>query len=114
MRQDGNWPCVHCPEALAFCSDWQDGSTTARRTGGGGRNMRFQDLGCGYGRRAGGRNDAAAGSTVGHGKVAEWLVEVGLDIVHEVRGPMRLWDFAERLKQRLGMPPVPPGRLCDA
>jgi hypothetical protein len=46
--------------------------------------------------------------------VAESLVEVSLSIVREVRGPMRLWDFARRLEQRLGMPRTPTGVLCDA
>jgi hypothetical protein len=27
---------------------------------------------------------------------------------------MRLWDFARRLEQRLGMPRTPTGELCDA
>lgn len=46
--------------------------------------------------------------------LARSLVELGLEIVHEARGPMRLWEFAARLRLRLGMPPVPAGELCDA
>lgn len=46
--------------------------------------------------------------------LADSLVELGLEIVREVRGPMRLWDFARRLEQRLGMPRVPAGELSDA
>jgi hypothetical protein len=48
-----------------------------------------------------------------HG-VAESLAELTLTIVRESRGPMRLWDFARRLEQRLGMPRTPTGQLCDA
>jgi hypothetical protein len=46
--------------------------------------------------------------------LAESLVAIGLEIVREGRGPMRLWDFAGRLQQRLGMPRVPAGELSDA
>jgi hypothetical protein len=42
------------------------------------------------------------------------LVELGLEIVSEVRGPMRLWDFSRRLRLRLGMPPLPLTDLSDA
>ena len=42
------------------------------------------------------------------------LVDLGLQIVGEVRGPMRLWDFSRRLGRRLGMPPVPLTDLSDA
>lgn len=42
------------------------------------------------------------------------FIALGLEIVRETRGPMRLWDFARRLGSRLGMPPVPLGDLCDA
>jgi hypothetical protein len=56
---------------------------------------------------------AAAGSTV-HTVLTESLVELGLEIVSEVRGPMRLWDFSRRLGRRLGMPPVPLTDLSDA
>lgn len=80
--------------------------------------MRFQELGCGRGHRISeeeGRDvTIPAEGPAGRGRLAEWLVEVGLEIVHEVRGPVRLWDFSQRLKTRLGMPPIPPGRLCDA
>ena len=46
--------------------------------------------------------------------VAASLAELSLAIVREGRGPMRLWDFARRLEQRLGMPRTPTGELCDA
>jgi hypothetical protein len=46
--------------------------------------------------------------------VAESLAELSLTIVRETRGPVRLWDFARRLEQRLGMPRTPTGQLCDA
>jgi hypothetical protein len=46
--------------------------------------------------------------------VARTFVDLGLSIVRETRGPMRLWDFARRLEQRLGMPRVPTGELCEA
>jgi hypothetical protein len=46
--------------------------------------------------------------------VARSFVELGLSIVRETRGPMRLWDFARRLERRLGMPRVPAGELCEA
>lgn len=80
--------------------------------------MRFHELGLktGGGLDRGQGVDAASVAEVAaqHGALAEWLVEVSLEIVHEVRGPMRLWDFAGRLKRRLGMPPVPTEKLCDA
>ena len=50
----------------------------------------------------------------GSAPVAASLVELSLAIVREGRGPMRLWDFAHRLRHRLGMPPVPTSDLCDA
>ena len=46
--------------------------------------------------------------------LADTLVELGLQIVGEVRGPMRLWDFSRRLGRRLGMPPLPLTDLSDA
>src|SRR5690348_5627045 len=46
--------------------------------------------------------------------VARSFVDLGLSIVRETRGPMRLWDFARRLERRLGMPRVPTGELCEA
>ena len=46
--------------------------------------------------------------------LSESLVEMGLQIVHEVRGPMRLWDFSRRLGTRLDMPPMPLSQLSDA
>ena len=49
-----------------------------------------------------------------YGVMSESLVELGLQIVHEVRGPMRLWDFSRRLGNRLGMPPVSLSELSDA
>lgn len=49
-----------------------------------------------------------------YGAMSDSLVELGLQIVHEVRGPMRLWDFSRRLGKRLGMPPVPLSELSDA
>ena len=49
-----------------------------------------------------------------YGVMSQTLVELGLQIVHEVRGPMRLWDFSRRLGSRLGMPPVPLSQLSDA
>jgi hypothetical protein len=55
----------------------------------------------------------SASSTL-HRHAAESLAELSLEIVREARGPMRLWDFATRLRHRLGMPPVPAGELCDA
>lgn len=59
-----------------------------------------------------GAGDAA--SWIHNRGAAESLVALGLEIVHESRGPMRLWEFAARLRHRLGMPPVPAGELCDA
>jgi hypothetical protein len=55
---------------------------------------------------------AAAGDV--YGILSESLVELGLQIVREVRGPMRLWEFSWRLGSRLGMPPVPLAELSDA
>jgi len=49
-----------------------------------------------------------------YGVMSESLVELGLQIVHEVRGPMRLWDFSRRLGTRLGMKPMPLSDLTDA
>ena len=46
--------------------------------------------------------------------LSESLIEMGLQIVHEVRGPMRLWDFSRRLGTRLGMPPMPLSELTSA
>src|SRR4051812_48970776 len=48
------------------------------------------------------------------GVLSETLVELGLQIVGEVRGPMRLWDFSRRLGRRLGMPPLPLTDLSEA
>lgn len=56
----------------------------------------------------------SAAGLLHHRGVAESLAELGLEIVREARGPMRLWEFAARLRHRLGMPPVPAGELCDA
>ena len=49
-----------------------------------------------------------------YGVLSESLVEMGLQIVREGRGPMRLWEFSWRLGHRLGMPPMPLGELSDA
>ena len=81
--------------------------------------MRFQESECGAIHPIGGGHGADAGNYAAEGaagrrKLTEQLVEIGLDIVHEVRGPMRLWDFTRRLGQRLGMPALPAGKLCDA
>jgi len=58
---------------------------------------------------------AAAGSnSIDALVLSQTLVELGLEIVGEVRGPMRLWDFSRRLGRRLGMPPVPLSDLSDA
>lgn len=46
--------------------------------------------------------------------LSERLVELGLQVVHEGRGPMRLWEFSYRLSHRLGMPPMRLGELSDA
>ena len=46
--------------------------------------------------------------------LSETLVDLGLQIVRETRGPMRLWEFSWRLGTRLGMPPMPLGELSDA
>ena len=89
--------------------------------------MRFDELGGRPGLLDGGAGQHPAGAYAGGGGggagfshlihnrgLAESLVELGLEIVHEARGPMRLWEFAARLGRRLGMPPVPAGELCDA
>lgn len=70
--------------------------------------MRFEDLG---GRFKLSSKSFPSPASPG---VAESLVELSLSIVRETRGPMRLWDFARRLEQRLGMPRTPTGILCDA
>ena len=79
--------------------------------------MRFQEFG-GRARWAGAGGAVEAGGSAAallhHRAAAESLAELSLDIVREARGPMRLWDFASRLRHRLGMPPVPAGELCDA
>jgi hypothetical protein len=49
-----------------------------------------------------------------YGVMSESLVRLGLQIVHEVRGPMRLWDFSRRLGSRLNMPAMPLSQLSDA
>lgn len=46
--------------------------------------------------------------------LSQTLVELGLQIVQEGRGPMRLWDFSRRLGSRLGMPPLPLPVLSEA
>ena len=56
---------------------------------------------------------AAASSTI-YGVLSESLVDLGLQIVREVRGPMRLWEFSWRLGDRLGMPPMPLSEISDA
>ena len=80
--------------------------------------MQFQEFGSGLGHQLN-RQTSLGSSDLGselfrQGRLTDWLVEVGLEIVHEVEGPMRLWDFSQRLRQRLRMPAIPPGRLCDA
>lgn len=67
--------------------------------------MRFEDLGKRF------ILSAPAYPTAG---ISESFVELSLSIVHEIRGPMRLWDFARRLENRLGMPIMPTSLLCDA
>ena len=57
---------------------------------------------------------AAAAGIINEEVLSDSLVELGLQIVSEVRGPMRLWDFSRRLGRRLGMPPVPLTDLSDA
>ena len=43
------------------------------------------------------------------------FAQLGLYVLHECRGPMRLWDFSRRLALRLGMRhTMPPVELCDA
>ena len=87
--------------------------------------MRFHEFGGraalplpggGAGHVAGAIGNWAGGAEgiVHHPAAAESFVRLGLEIVGEARGPMRLWDFAARLRHRLGMPPVPAGELCDA
>jgi hypothetical protein len=56
----------------------------------------------------------ASGKPIDTLLLAESFVELGLQIVSEVRGPMRLWDFSHRLGRRLGMPPLPLTDLSDA
>jgi hypothetical protein len=56
----------------------------------------------------------ASGKTVDDLLLADSFVELGLQIVSEVRGPMRLWEFSHRLGLRLGMPPLPLADLSDA
>ncbi len=46
--------------------------------------------------------------------LSESLVDLGLQIVREGRGPMRLWEFSWRLGSRLGMPPMPLADISDA
>ena len=72
--------------------------------------MRFEDLGA----RFKFNQQAAFAVPATIPAVAESLVELSLAIVRETRGPMRLWDFARRLEQRLGMPRTPTGVLCEA
>jgi hypothetical protein len=70
--------------------------------------MRFEDLGKRF------SLGAPTFASPAHPGVADSFVELSLSIVREVRGPMRLWDFAQRLESRLGMPRTPTGTLCDA
>jgi len=56
----------------------------------------------------------ASGKPIDDLLLADSFVELGLQIVSEVRGPMRLWDFSHRLGRRLGMPPLPLSDLSDA
>ena len=60
-----------------------------------------------------GKQWAAKGS-IDAAVLSDTFVELGLQIVGEVRGPMCLWDFSRRLGHRLGMPPVPLPDLSDA
>ena len=78
--------------------------------------MRFQEFGGRAGLLGGGVSfsDYSLDGLVHNRRAAESFVELGLEIVREARGPMRLWEFAARLRHRLGMPPVPAGELCDA
>lgn len=46
--------------------------------------------------------------------LAQTFVRLGLYIVREGRGPMRLWEFSNRLASQLNMRHVPAGELCDA
>src|SRR5687767_7372447 len=66
--------------------------------------MRFQEFG-GRARWAGAGSAFEAGGSAAallhHRAAAESLAELSLDIVREARGPMRLWDFASRLRHRL-------------
>ena len=57
---------------------------------------------------------AAPTSSTIYGVLSESLVDLGLQIVREVRGPMRLWEFSWRLGDRLGMPPMPLSEISDA
>lgn len=61
-----------------------------------------------------GAKAAASWKVVDEAVLSDSLVELGLQIVSEVRGPMRLWDFSRQLGRRLGMPPVPLADLSDA
>ena len=61
-----------------------------------------------------GAKAAASGQPIDEQLLADSLVELGLQIVSEVRGPMRLWDFSRRLGRRLGMPALPLTDLSDA
>ena len=61
-----------------------------------------------------GAKAATSGSPIDDLILADSLVELGLQIVSEVRGPMRLWDFSRRLGRVLGMPPLPLTDLSDA
>jgi len=60
-----------------------------------------------------GLQSPAAGADV-YRILSESLVDLGLQIVREVRGPMRLWEFSWRLGSRLGMPPMPLSEISDA
>ena len=57
---------------------------------------------------------AAASGIVNDEILSDSFVELGLQIVSEVRGPMRLWDFSRRLGRRLNMPPLSLAELSDA
>jgi hypothetical protein len=67
--------------------------------------MRFEDLG---------RRFTLMSEPTWPRDAAASLAELSLTIVREVRGPMRLWDFARRLEEHLGMPRLPTAALCDA
>lgn len=71
--------------------------------------------GGGGGGGAPGMSDATAHLHLAGGQtLAAALVALGLEIVRESRGPMRLWDFSRRLGARLRMPPMPLAELCEA